>query len=187
MRARQILPQDRTAVILPSDVFWTIVKETAQPFIRLGVSMADVVHIAGQVISSQDNYDVATSSGGFEHRSDSYKGVHHLQVMREYLEHELKVVNPELLYDREQFDRLVFSLVDCIANIRALLCEYVNVAIGSIPPKLRLERYLGPEHDLVFTYETPQPTLRPHENPDTDRNAAPSGPADREVPSRYGF
>lgn len=187
IQTKYSLAPNRVGFILPSEMFWLMVKETAQPLTRLGISMSDVAMIAGEAMASQDRYDVVGPA--LSSRSESYQRVHHIEHIRSFLSGELVTLFPDLLSDKKQFDQLVFSMIDCIAQMRAHLCDYAQrvLELPSAPPSLRLERFLGPQHDLVFSYESPQPTQRPYENPDTARNAGDDVAADEEDRSRYGF
>lgn len=161
-------PTPRHRFAIPSEAFWNMVRPHAQPYLRLGFSMATLVQIAGYSLGIFDNarqeaFGYAQQVLGTRRHTTAHTpvqvGIHYLDTMREYIQNELANVYPELLLERGDFERVTYSLVDTIHLIRSHLCEYVAVQFGNVDPTLRLEKFLGPDLDLVMSMEVPtEPT-----------------------------
>ena len=162
----------RQVYVLPSEDFWRLVYPFAQPYMRLGIPMTEIVQIAGEAINTYSNVPGNTPiSGSLSSRGSTYQKIHHLDAVRNFITDSLRTLFPEMLYDRREMERLTFSLVDCIPQIRDLLCDYAKMMTNCDPRTMRIDRFLGPSHDLALSFETRQPILHPYENPDAIRSA----------------
>jgi hypothetical protein len=143
----------RYRFIVPTATFWDIVRPHAQPFVRLGISMASLVQLAGHSLGLFNQItNLHQQVPGY---TPVAAGVHYLETIRSYVSHELANVCPDLLWERGDFDLVTYQLVDVIHVIRSHLCEYISLHIGVADPTLQLESFLGPELDLVMSYQLP--------------------------------
>lgn len=103
-------------------------------------------------------YAVLSSNPGPIHRPyQGHQGYHIFQKVADLLVDRLPIkdrlpVTRQSVYGVGE-DKIVYQVVDIIGEVSRMLADAVISQIGSFPPQLRLERFIGPDLVLAINEE----------------------------------